>query len=381
MEQRINRVNEAVQQWNRSEREHGQLYPEILGSPAFARTRLKELHIIQARFKNSTDPVEQKSLQFLKMESSRLQKIALKSKYNWRYILFHLFSPIRYNLTAAKLNRVEKQRSENFIQSIESSAFRQYTHEIKNLIQQGKKDFTYSASLQKENETTDLKLNIGYDEHRGHYFKDCKATYVNKMNPEVVRHHQMSILPGGPDPDLIANLMAGRPVYDNQHGWRQLDFTDKDTQGSFKMKNLLSPGFDIDKSCEKLPFWDKLKMSDQLITVQLLLQGNRQPVNFEHLGVKHTVFVEASPSKQEILVFNDKGKPVDLKKLLSLESPKAGESIMTVVKSPNQAISQLTKSVEAAKSTKDLNKIRANETVNVEFKERRSFKHRKTQNL
>jgi hypothetical protein len=337
MEQRVNRVNEAVRSWDQIEKDHGVLYPESVGTPASARTRLKELEIIQARFRNTRDPVEKISLLFLKDETSRLRKEALKSKYNWRYIVNFLLKPFTVNKIAAKRNRLEVKNNENFIQSIRKKGFGLYADEIIGLIKQGKKDFSFTVPFQNnETEVTNFKMNINYDPIEGHSFKSVQAQHFNKMNPGDIRNHQMSVLQDIPGPHIISNLMAGRSTYDQRNGWMQFDLTDKDENGNYRMKTVDSNGFDIDKSCENLPFWDKLKDGQQVTLPMKLQMGNRQPVTYIHNGVKNTVFLEASPIKKEILAFNEHGKALNLQKLHSPgQKDQTLNSNMKVVKAPS----------------------------------------------
>lgn len=354
MEQINNRVNEAVQKWNQREKEHSILFPEIMGSAAFARTRLRELNIISSRFKNSSNTSEQLSLKYLKLEAKRLKKTALKSKYNWRFIVYFIIEPFIVDRIASKFNKAERTNNEHFIASLYRSGYGQYADDIMEMVKQGKKNFSYSFPYQStEAEVTNFMLNVGFDDANGHHLKNVQATHSNKMRPGEVRQHQISAARNPSEPNVIANLMAGRFVYDHQHGWRYLDLTDKDAKGSYPTKTLYTEGYDVDESCQKLPIWDKLNVSQQANLSEKLKLGDRHGVTFEHLGAKNTVFLEANPSKHGVLAFNDKGKRIDLEKMFA---PQAVPQ-MTVVKSPNQT---------AAKS----------QVNNVNLEQRQDVKHR-----
>jgi len=356
MEQRINRVNEAARSWEQTAKEHALIYPRSVGTPATARTNLRQLEIILARFRNTNDPGEKISLLFLKDEVSRLRNDALKSKYNWRYIANFLLKPFTVGRTAAKLNRLENKNSENFISNIRRSVFGPYADEIQELIKQGKKNFTYTVPYHgNENEITTYKLNIGYDPIGGHNFKSCQASFVNNLSPGDSRQHNMSTIIGGPDHHAMSNLLAGRYVYDIGIGWRQLDLTDKDETGRYKMKNVAADDFKTKEHCENLPIWDKLSSSQQALLPIKLELGDRVQTKFELDGVKTTVFLEASPIKNEILATNEKGKPIDLNKLMEPKQiNQSQEQKMQLVKAPSMEKKRHSSKVSNQRTTKQV---------------------------
>jgi hypothetical protein len=337
MEQRINRVNDAIRSWDQSEKEHGVLHPKSVGTPASARTRLRALEIIQASFRNTKDPAEQISLLFLKDETSRLRAEALKSKYNWRYIVNFLLKRFTVNRVATKINRLEEKNNENFLQSLRTSGFGQFVNEIKELIKQGKKDFTFTAPFQNNvKEATDFKLNIGYDPKDGHSFNNYQAQYVNKMNPGEIRQHTFSVIADGHNPQEIMSLMAGKAIYDSVNGWKQLDLTDKDARGNYKLSTTNSADFDLEKNCEGLPFWNKLTPSEQAGAILKMQSGRDAPVTFTHIGAKHKVYLEAFPLKQQIATVDERGKSVNINKIFEAKSAlKTSQTTMKLVKSPS----------------------------------------------
>lgn len=350
MEQTVNSVNEAVQKWNQREKENSMLFPEIMNSAAFARVRLRELNIIRARFKNSSNPSEQLSLKYLKLEAKRLRKIGLKSKYNWRFIVYFVVEPFIVNKIAAKLNKEEKSNHEVFIESLHRLGYGEYADKIMEMINQGKKNFSYTFPYQStEAEVTSFMLNIGYNDTNGYHLNTVRAAYSDKKKPGEVRYYQIPATRDCPEPKVIANIVAGRPVYDARNGWRQLDLTDKDAQGNHPTKKLYAEGFDVEEACQKLPIWEKLSVSQQVALPERIKSGERPGMTFEHLGAKNTVFLEANPTKQRMLAFNDKGKVVDLEKTFAPKDIK-----MTVVKSPNQNLAPLTQKAKLSEQKQEV---------------------------
>ncbi len=96
------------------------------------------------------------------------------------------------------------------------------------------------------------------------------------------------------------NLLAGRSVQVNGRGWIQLDFTDKDAEGNFKLKEFpMTYGYDVSKCVKALNLSTELDPDLMEKLVQALKDGDRVKITNGELKLE----LEANPQKNEVFVY------------------------------------------------------------------------------
>src|SRR4051812_36012269 len=109
------------------------------------------------------------------------------------------------------------------------------------------------------------------------------------------------------------NLLEGRAVnkdltsQDGQkyNAWIQLNFNEKDQNGSYKIKQFHENyGFDIEKSLHALPVKELNSVPEKERLLASLQRGNIQSVTFEKDGNQSKMFIEANPQFKTITVFD-----------------------------------------------------------------------------
>lgn len=316
MEQAINRVHEALATWKRMEESNINTFPpSVMASPDFAKLRLKRLDDIAAKLSFSSQLEEKDSLRILAIERKMLIKLAYPKGKGLNKLLFLVLRPIRFFLVRrGELHRYNLQLEK--IQTLmQKTGFRDYFGQVYAKIRQGEKIFSLPTRVQvNANEQVYFNLKFSFDDDKGHSFDGFQANYRNSLSPGIHKHHLFHISDEAMTANRAANLIAGRAVPQtlSENGqlnpyWVKLD-TIKDNQGNFLLKHIAVNGFNVQKHCEKLPFWKKMSPLEKLDTIGNLFSGQRATINLNHKGQPLCVYIEADPENQTIIIFDEKGR-------------------------------------------------------------------------
>jgi hypothetical protein len=354
MTQAINRVHEELTRWKKMEQDNAALFPaSVMKSPEFAELRLKKLDEITAKLSFSSSTQEKQTLGLLAIERKQLTELAYPKGRGLARLLYRFMRPIRAAVVAKTEQRKEQQDLAKLQNRMQQAGFGKYIQKAVEKIREGNREFALPAFLETGlKELVSFKLKFSFDEQKGHSFDQYQASYQHGRRPEDVRHHHFSVSDDLITAQRAANLITGRAAITGQtengesvKHWTKLDFMDKDPAGNFKMKQFPHRDFDLQKQCEGLPFWKQLGPFEQLRTISGLTLGNRESMTIQHEGKPMRISVEASPEKQLVLGFNEKGKPLDLKKV-------GTEKAVTVSQGTKQGASQKVKTAKAFKTGK-----------------------------
>ena len=109
------------------------------------------------------------------------------------------------------------------------------------------------------------------------------------------------------------NLLSGRSInkdLTNKEGqpfnaWLQLDFTEKDKNDNFKVKQFHSGyGYDLDKILDKYPIKELATAEQKEKLMKSLEKGNLTQVTFMKEGKEEKTFIEANPKFKNLNVYD-----------------------------------------------------------------------------
>ncbi len=109
------------------------------------------------------------------------------------------------------------------------------------------------------------------------------------------------------------NLLSGRSVnkdLTNKEGqpfnaWLKLDFTEKDKNENFKVKQFSSGyGYELDKVLDKFPIKELADAEQKEKMMKSLEKGNTTSVTFQKEGKEEKMFIEANPQFKTLTVYD-----------------------------------------------------------------------------
>jgi hypothetical protein len=115
------------------------------------------------------------------------------------------------------------------------------------------------------------------------------------------------------------NLLSGRSVnkdLTNKEGqaynaWLRLDFTEKDKNDNFKVKQFHSGyGYELEGAVNKYPIKELANDEEKVKLMKSLEKGNLQPVTFMKEGKEEKMFISANPQYKNLNVYDSNLKNV-----------------------------------------------------------------------
>ncbi|MET7000733.1 hypothetical protein [Chitinophaga defluvii] len=336
MEQRINRVHQALAAWKQMEENNVNLFPpSVMASTEFAKFRLKRLDEVAAKLSLTATPDERDSLKILAIERKALLRTAYPKGKGFQRFFTYLTRPLRFAFVQHIELRKQDQRLADIQTQMQKAGFGAYVAQVFKKIRDGENTFSIPTNVvTKQNDQVHFNLKFSFDQQLGHRFDSYQAVYRNQLNPGEVRQHTFQIGDDGlTHVKRAENLISGRAMLDTvtENGkvvqrWTKLDNI-QDERGNYLTKYVSVKNFDTNEHCRKLPFWKELNLYDQLRIVGSLISGQRAAVNIERQGKPLSIYIEADPEQSRVKLNDEKGKPIDLKKLYANQKP---ESVSTL---------------------------------------------------
>jgi hypothetical protein len=177
----------------------------------------------------------------------------------------------------------------------------------------------FKLSMQGEYKKGDVVERVDYsldfrksDQTDMYFFNRYQATLKNEDAKEKSQTFYVTKNTGITAKEAF-NLLSGRSVnkdLTNKEGqpfnaWLKLDFTEKDKNENFKVKQFSSGyGYELDKVLDKFPIKELADAEQKEKMMKSLEKGNTTSVTFQKEGKEEKMFIEANPQFKTLTVYD-----------------------------------------------------------------------------
>ncbi|MDJ1503587.1 hypothetical protein [Xanthocytophaga agilis] len=346
-----NRVEADLNQWKQKEERFSQLFSfNVTSNRDFLKEKLQYYNRIAAKYKNSDNPEEKLAIRILKQEQNRIEKQLYPNL--WLRLLRKLnVEPIQQKYIAQKEEKQIVQNTEALKNLIHKAGFGQVTSQLEESIKQGLPEFKIPVSYYvSEKERMNFQLTFHKDKNGQYQFENYQA--ILQSDNKSVQNRQQTFRPDNTTSitaNQAYNLLSGRALQveasqleAKQGKWVQLDFTDKDAMGNYRMKEFRADyGYDLKQVLKELPLEQKQnqQLMDKLF--KELVNGNRQMVFLHKGNLEQKYFIEANPQQKSITLYDAQMKKVSLSSVLEQKNEKretqAAQIAKTIQLQPGKA--------------------------------------------
>jgi len=169
-------------------------------------------------------------------------------------------------------------------------------------------------------EKVDYKLEFRKSTTTDMYFFNRYAATLTHENPANEKSQTFYIdKNAGVTAKEAFNLLSGRAVnkdLTNKEGqpfnaWLQLDFTEKDKNNNFKVKQFHAGyGYELDKVLDKYPIKELSDPEQKVKIMKSLEKGNVTGVTFNSEGKEQKMFIEPNPQFKSVTVYDSAMKKI-----------------------------------------------------------------------
>lgn len=327
VENAVNRVETELLAWRSREERFEQLFPGSLATNiSFLSEKLQFLERLDMTYNRRGSVDEKLVLKVLKGEKSAVEKKLYPNLFE--RLIRRLWSALARYRKASAINRSFNRDIDELIDELKEivrkAGFNGLDRKIDVLVREGKNQSVLHISFYlKEQERIDYDLSIIRNNEGSYVMESYKATLHYENGPDGDRKQTFY-------PDLgqwinssqAANLLEGRAVMIESMDingyresiWKQLDFTDRDSEGNYVIKEFpASYGFDLKKEVNRLPVGNDIK---ETLLIQLA-EGRQGEITVNRPDGKQIVAtVTTEPHRCRLQLKDAKGKPISLEKIL-----------------------------------------------------------------
>ncbi len=230
----INRVEAAIQQWQRKEERFSKLFSFALSrNRALLSEKLQYYDGIASRYRYSNNVDERFALRLLKQERRQIEK-QLYPNLAIRLLRRLLALSFREQITVRQDIKKAQENNQTLQHQLHRAGFTGLSAKLEEKMKQEQPKFSVPVSYYvNEKERMDYQLSFAKDEKGQYRLEGYTANLHNEAKPNEQRR-QYFVLNNdtGIDATEAYNLLSGRAI--QQAGtWMQLDMNDKDAQGNF----------------------------------------------------------------------------------------------------------------------------------------------------
>lgn len=321
-----NRVEDGMNKWRLREERLNNLFSfDVSRNKAFMKDKLRYYDEMAARYKGTANPEERYYLRMLKQERRELSRLLFPNRFI-RFLYWAIVRPTRRMYVVRQETRQEARKVNNMDslkKGLDRTGFGSKKQLLEQYVQQGKPAFSIPASRGiNAHERLEYNLSFSRDANGTYRMDGYKAALHNGQKQEKWRQQYFDRKTFGDLSSMqVYNLLSGRPMLLEQfakdgaaqHKWIQLDFTQKDANSNFGVKEF-GVGYtdNLRDAVRKLPLKE---LKDERATEQLfagLKAGNRQAVHLQKDGKEELFHIEANPRMRSIRVYNSHGKNVGI---------------------------------------------------------------------
>jgi len=310
--QRINRIESEVSQWRNKEERFAKLFSfSLSNNKGLLAEKLRYYEKLAAKYKNTPDLDERLTLRVLRQERNQIEK-QLYPNLSIRLLRRLLVVPLREYAALRQESISSINNSQSLQNQLQRTGFTGLTEKLEAQMSQGLQKFTLPVSYYvNEKERVDHRLSFEKDPSGQYRFEGFQTSLYNASKPEEIRQHFFDAKTG-PDANLAYNLLSGRAVF-KDNLWSQLDFNDKDANGSYRVKEFHAGyGFDLDKALQQLPIKGRSNMAVADKLNNALKAGGRESVSFEIDGKEKRYYIEANPQFKSLTIYDGHSKKINL---------------------------------------------------------------------
>lgn len=322
-ENRVNRVETELLAWRLREERFEKLFPgSLAANRPFLNEKLQFLEKLEMTYNRTGSVDERLILKVLKGEKSAVEKKLYPNLFE--RLIRKLWSAIARYGKESSINRSLNRNIEELKEVVRKVGFNGLDRKIDLLVREEKNQSVLHVSFYlKERERIDYDISIARDNEGRYVMENYRATLHYENRPDGDRRQTFY-------PDIgqwinsgqAVNLLEGRAIMVesmssnafHESSWKQLDFTDRDNEGNYVIKEFpVSYGFDLKKEVNRLPVGNDIK---EKLLIQLA-EGKQGEINLNLPDDKQIVAaVTAEPHRRQLQLKDGKGKPLSLEKIL-----------------------------------------------------------------
>lgn len=244
----------------------------------------------------------------------------------------------KFNLKLFKNNFMNPENFEYLKNNLKYAGFGDKLYpELEQKIQEGLSEFTLKTETAFNKQKMESTLHFRKSDSTDMYFFNKHDAYLKHGADPTKDVQQSFYMNRGQGITLkeAFNLLEGRAVNTdliNKEGqkynaWVQIDFTEKETNGNFKMKQFhQNYGYDLSATLEKYPIKELMEQEQKEKLMASLQKGNVQSVTITMNGKEEKMFISANPQFKTINVFDSQMKAVQKESLRQIYSTELGKA-------------------------------------------------------
>ena len=210
--------------------------------------------------------------------------------------------------------------------------------ELEKKIQKGVPEFTLKMDSEfnkqrlestlhfRKSDTTDMYFFNKHDAYLHHATdptKDVQQTFYMNMGKGITAKEAFNLLEGRAVNTDLVNKEGQK-----YNAWVQLDFSEKETGGNFKMKQFhQNYGYDLAATLEKYPIKELMDSDQRSRLIASLEKGNVQMVTMDLGGKEEKMFIAANPQFKTMNVFDVQMRPLQKESLRAKIGEEKGLSV------------------------------------------------------
>ena len=319
----VNRVEMELNQWRSREDRFSKLFSFSLSSNrALLKEKLHHYERVAARYQGTKDPDERFVLQVLQQERRRMEKQLYPNLF-LRILRRLLVLPAREQTVVRRDLRSMEENNRSLQEQLQKAGFTGLTSRLDEQIRQGQSQFTLPVSYYiNEKERMDHQLTFSRD-HTGQYqFNGFQAKLYDESGQNALKQHYFE-LKDNMDVNRAYQLLEGRAIQ-KEDRWLQLNFSDKDAQGNYRVKEFHSSfGYDLEKVLQSLPIKELQDSATSYRLLDKLKQGSREAVSFLRDGREQRYYIDANPQFKSVNIYDEHSRKITLSTALGSKTTEA----------------------------------------------------------
>jgi hypothetical protein len=322
MEEPMNRVERDLLVWRSREERFETLFPgSLAGNRPFLTDKLLFLERLSLLYNKSENEDEQLTLRILNAEKRVIERKLYPNRLQrlFRRLWFYLTAPRRSGKLKSRINGNLTELKAN----VRKIGFKGLDRMIDREVALGKNTFHLPVSYYvTDTIRMDYQIHVIKEGNEKFLVKDYTASLYDERKPSELRKQTFVDEDGHwVNAKQAQKLLEGKAIALEEAGlmgssvtvWKQLDFTDKDNNGNFRIKEFPPAyGFDLLQQLERLPFTEEIK--DQI--TKALKMGEEEKVTVQLEGKSVDLFISADPQKRALYLKNQRGKRLDFGDLI-----------------------------------------------------------------